>query len=94
MIVNEQANLTKAKILKEEQHQATEKIDSIIAQIQQISNNEKLQHLGSEVITKTNITTNSNVGTKPPGQIPDKDLFQQRPTSNKREKTTLDKNKL
>jgi hypothetical protein len=68
MTVNEQANLIKAKIVKQEQQQTAEKIDLIIAQIQQISTDEKLQHLGSELITKTNIITNAHVGTKAPGQ--------------------------
>ena len=68
MTVNEQANNMKAKILKDEQQKATEKIDSVMAQIQKMSTDDKLQHLGSEIITKTNVLTNANVGTKAPGQ--------------------------
>ena len=62
--VNEQANTVKARIVKEEQQQTQGKIDSIITQIQQIITNEKLQHLGSETTTKTNVTRNANIGTK------------------------------
>src|SRR5205085_8259769 len=88
--VNEQANITKAKILQEEQQQANEKIDSIISQIQQISTDGKLQYLGSELITKTNIITNTNVGTKAPGQgcqfnFEQNDSSQQRPQSNNKQ---------
>jgi uncharacterized protein YoaH (UPF0181 family) len=68
MTVNEQANNMKAKILKDEQQKATEKIDSIMAQIQKMSTDDKLQHLGSEIITRTNVLTNANVGTKAPVQ--------------------------
>jgi len=89
MTVNEQANLIKAKIVKEEQQQTAEKIDLIIAQIQQISTDEKLQHLGSELITKTNIITNAHVGTKASGQnctfdFEQNDSSHQRPQSNKK----------
>jgi hypothetical protein len=66
--VNEQANSVKTKISREEQQQAAEKIDSIIDQLQKISADEKHQHLGSEILTKTNVTTNANVGTKASGQ--------------------------
>jgi len=73
MTVNEQANHIKAQILKDEQQKATEKIDSIMEQIQKISSDDKLQHLGSEILTKTHIITNANFGSKPPGltSIPD-----------------------
>jgi hypothetical protein len=66
--VNQQANSIKAKILYDEQRQAGDKIDLIIDQLQQISHDDKLQHLGSESITKTYITTNANFGSKAPGQ--------------------------
>ncbi len=90
MTVNEQANIAKAKILRDEQQQAEEKINSIINQIQQITTDEKLQHLESELITKTNIITNANVGTKPPGQscsfhLEQNDASQQRPQSNRKQ---------
>ncbi|CAF2457417.1 unnamed protein product [Rotaria sp. Silwood2] len=66
--VNEQANIIKAKIVQEEQHYSEEKIDSIMSQIYRISTDEKLQHLGSEIVTKTNVTTQAKFGTKAPGQ--------------------------
>ncbi|CAF3451925.1 unnamed protein product [Rotaria sp. Silwood1] len=66
--VNEQANIVKAKIVQEEQYYAAEKIDSIMSQIYKISTDEKLQHLGSEIVTKTKVTTEAKFGTKAPGQ--------------------------
>lgn len=93
MNVNEQANLTKEKILREEQEQASEKIHLIIGQIQKLSNDEKSQYLGSELITKTNIITNSNVGTKAPGQdfkfnFEENDLSQPPPSSKGKQRLT------
>ncbi|CAF0765355.1 unnamed protein product [Rotaria sordida] len=67
--VNEQANIIKTKIVQEEQHYAAEKLDSIMSQIYKISTDEKLQHLGSEIITKTNVITKAKFGTKAPGQV-------------------------
>jgi hypothetical protein len=68
MKVNEQANIIKSKIVKEEQQQASTKIDAINAQLQSLSTDETFQQLGSEITTETNVTTNTNMGTKAPGQ--------------------------
>jgi hypothetical protein len=65
---NDQANIIKIKVVKDEQQKAKDKIDTIMIQIQKFSNDEKLQHLGGELTTKTNVITKTNVGTKPPGQ--------------------------
>jgi len=96
MTVNEQANRIKTKIVKDEQQQTEEKIDLIIAQIQKISTDAKFQHLGSELITKTNITTNSNVGTKASGQACIFDFeqnhsFQSHPQTNRKQIITREK---
>lgn len=68
MTVNEQANMIKSKIVKEEQQQASMKIDAVNVQLQSLSTDETFQQLGSEIITKTNVITNANVGTKAVGQ--------------------------
>jgi hypothetical protein len=68
MTVNEQANIMKSKIVKEEQQQASSKIDAVNVQLHSLSTDETFQKLGSEMITKTSITTNTNVGTKADGQ--------------------------
>lgn len=68
MAVNGQANIIKGKILEEEQYQASTKIDSIISEIRKLATDEKVQHLGSEIKTETNIITNASVGTKASGQ--------------------------
>ena len=66
--VNEQANSIKGKILREEQQIASRKIDSTMSQLMQIFNDEKAHHLGSESITRTQILSTANVGTKASGQ--------------------------
>lgn len=66
--VNNQANTAKAKILRDEQDKATGKIDSIMTLINQLFADEKVQHLGSESTTRTQIISQANVGTKATGQ--------------------------
>jgi hypothetical protein len=66
--VNEQANIIKSKIVKDEQQLASMKIDAINLQLQDLSTDDAFQQLGSEIITKTNVITNTNVGTKAAGQ--------------------------
>jgi len=68
MTVNEQANIIKSKIVQEEQRQASMKIDAVNVQLQNLSTDETFQQLGSELLTKTNVIINANVGTKAPGQ--------------------------
>jgi len=68
MTVNEQANIIKSKIVKEEQQQASMKIDVVNVQLQNLSTDETFQQLGSEIMTKTNVITNANVGRKAAGQ--------------------------
>ena len=68
MTVNEQANIIKSKIVKEEQQQASMKMDAVNIQLQNLTTDETFQQLGTEIMTKTNVITNSNVGTKAPGQ--------------------------
>ena len=68
MTVNEQANIIKSKVVKEEQQQASMKIDAINQQLQSLPMDETFQQLGSEIMTKTNVITNTNVGTKAAGQ--------------------------
>jgi hypothetical protein len=82
MTINQQANSIKAKILHDEQRQAGDKIDLIIGQLQQISHDDKLQHLSSEFITRTNIITNANFGSKVPYTF---DTEQRPPSKNIRE---------
>ena len=69
MSVNDQANIMKSKIVKEEQQQATSKIDAINVQLQSLSTDQDFQQLGSEMVTKTSVTTSTNVGRKADGQF-------------------------
>lgn len=66
--VNEQAQRVKQEILVEEQSNAEAKIQEILMKIQRVSIDEKLQHVGSETLTETSVTTQADVGTKAPGQ--------------------------
>jgi hypothetical protein len=66
--VNEQANILKSDIVREEQQQASMKIDAINIQLQNLTTDDTFQLLGSEIMTKTNVITNTNVGTKADGQ--------------------------
>ena len=68
LTVNDQANSAKAKILQNEQDKATRKIDSTMTQLNQLFADEKVQHLGNESITRTQIISHANVGTKAAGQ--------------------------
>jgi DNA polymerase III gamma/tau subunit len=67
MTVNEQANIIKSKIVKEEQQQASMKIDAVNVQLQNLSTDDTFQQLGSEIMTQTNVTTKVNAGTKAAG---------------------------
>ena len=82
MTVNEQANITKSKVVRDEQQQATMKIDAINLQLQNLPNDETFQQLGTELITKTNVITNVNVGTKAAGQNCSFDFVQDVPKEN------------
>ncbi|UJR24882.1 hypothetical protein I4U23_006250 [Adineta vaga] len=64
MSVNEQANVIKSKIVKEEQQEASMKIDTINEQLQNLITDSTFQQLDSEIISKTNIIINANVGAK------------------------------
>ena len=66
--INREANLLKAQILREEQEGASQEVNEIIAQIESLSSQQTLQHLGSETMTKMNLTVQANVGRKAPGQ--------------------------
>jgi hypothetical protein len=66
--VNEQANIIKTKIVKEEHQQASMQIDAVNAQLQNLPADKTFQQLGTEIMSKTNVITNSNVGTKAAGQ--------------------------
>lgn len=68
MYVNEQANIAKAQIVKEEQGQASMKIDAINTHLHNLPEDETFQQLGSEIVTKTNVTVSATVGSKAPGQ--------------------------
>jgi len=72
MTVNDQANITKAKIVQHEQEQASAQIDSIISQIRNLSTDEKLQYLGTELSTQTSIVTKADIGAKAPDRSSDK----------------------
>jgi hypothetical protein len=89
MAVNEQANIIKSKIVKEEQQQASMKIDAISIQLQNFSTDETFQQLGSEIMTTTSVTTNANVGTKIAGQNCSFDFVQ----DVSRENRTIDEHK-
>lgn len=62
LTVNDQANSAKAKILRDEQDKATEKIDSIMTQLNQLFADDKLNRLGNHSITRTQIISHANVG--------------------------------
>ena len=66
--VNEQAQRMKQEILFEEQGKAEAKIQDILTKIQHASIDENLQHVGSESIIETLVTSQADVGTKAPGQ--------------------------
>ena len=66
--VNEQAKLTKARIVQDEQANTELIIADLVAEMQSFSTNHSLQHLGSETRTNINLTIQANVGTKAPGQ--------------------------
>ena len=65
---NVEANKLKAQILREEQEKASHEVNEIITQIESLSSHQTLQHLGSEAMTKINLTIQSNVGTRAPDE--------------------------
>lgn len=66
--VNEQANIIKSNIVKGEQQQASMKLDTINVQLQNLITDDTFQLLGSEIMTKTNVITSTNIGTKAASQ--------------------------
>jgi len=68
MTVNEQANIMKSKIVKDQQQLASMEMDAVNLQLQELITDDTYQQLGSEIMTKTNVITNANVGTKAAGQ--------------------------
>ncbi|CAF3481674.1 unnamed protein product [Rotaria sp. Silwood1] len=60
--VNEQANLIKNQIRSDEERKASEKIDSIVNEINAVSTNSNIQHLGAQIKTQINITLYDKVG--------------------------------
>lgn len=80
MTVNEQANTMKSQIVNEEQQQATMKISAVNIQLQNLTNDQTFQYLGTEIKTQTNVTTNANVGSKLLGQNCTCDYLQDVPT--------------
>ncbi|CAF1629693.1 unnamed protein product [Adineta ricciae] len=69
MSVNEQANMIKSKIVREEQQQATMEIDTVNMQLQNLITDSNFQNLDSEIVTKTNVIVNANTRTKPTDQV-------------------------
>ena len=67
MSVNEQANMAKSKIVKEEQQKASVKINSIHTQLQNLTTDKTFQQLDSEISTKSNVTATINIGSKSVG---------------------------
>ncbi|CAF2145101.1 unnamed protein product [Rotaria magnacalcarata] len=65
--VSHKANEIKMQILRELQEQASREMNDLLMQIELLSR-ETTQHLGSETMTNINLTIQSNVGTKLPGQ--------------------------
>lgn len=66
--VNEQANIAKSKIVRDEQQNASIKIDNINAQLQNFTTDRSFQQFGTESVTRTSIALKSNVGEKALGQ--------------------------
>ena len=84
MTVNEQANIIKSKIVSEERQQASLKIEAINAQLQTLPDDETFQQFGSELMTKINVTTSTNVGTKASGQKCTFEFIRETPTKEKK----------
>ena len=66
--VHLEANKIKVQISKEEQDMALREIDEIRTQLESLTSQPSLQHLGSETMTKIDLTIQANVGRKAPGQ--------------------------
>lgn len=68
MLVNEQANVAKSRVMKEEQQQASMKLNSINLQLKNLSKDKNFQQLGAESKSRTSLLVSSHVGTKLPDQ--------------------------
>lgn len=64
MEVNQEANMLRGEVLKEEQRNASEVVAEITEKIQNMSTHQ----LGTETMTRINLIVHGNVGTKAPGQ--------------------------
>ncbi len=60
--VSEQANSIKNQIMIEEERKASEKIDSIVTEMNSISRESTIQHLGAEIKTNINLILHETVG--------------------------------
>ena len=78
--VNEQANIAKSKVVKEEQQQASMKIEAINVQLQHLTTDRTFQQLGTESTSRTSITASSHVGAKASGQKCSFEFLQEIPT--------------
>ena len=66
--VHLEANEIKLQISREEQEKATREIKEILIEIESLTSHESLQYLGSETMTKIDLTIQANAGRKAPGQ--------------------------
>ena len=82
MSVNEQANIAKSKVVKDEQQQASLKINSINLQLQNLTKDKTFQQLGTESKTRTSLMASSHVGSKLPGQNCSFDYLEDMPINN------------
>ena len=79
MSVNEQANIAKSKVVKDEQQQASMKIEAINVQLQHLTTDRTFQQLGTESTSRTSVTASNRVGSKAPGQTCSFDFVQEIP---------------
>jgi hypothetical protein len=63
-LVNQQVELAKSEIFREEQERQTEEADNIVSGVKDISRQNKMQHIGTEANTDIHLKIRANAGSK------------------------------